>query len=106
MPSILRSTTNTPNLLALAVLLAPSRMAPPASLSNVNDKLAATYPVVAYDQAPAIEECPTTDLSLWDRTCNILKEEEPSRVIEYKQLLSRVLIRGMPLTYIGHLLLY
>ncbi|KAK0719400.1 NACHT domain-containing protein, partial [Lasiosphaeris hirsuta] len=92
-PPTLQSTTNTPDLFAPAVPPAPSSTTPPAPPSNASDTVEETHPVVAKGQALAIKEGPTAGVSLWDRAYDVLKEEEPSRVVEYEQLLSRVLIR-------------
>ena len=46
------------------------------------------------DQAADGAEDLATDGSLWDRAYDTLKDEEPDRIAEYEDLLSRVLIRG------------
>ena len=93
-PPILRSTTNSPDVLAPAVPPAPLSTATPASPSKASDKVEETHPVGIKGQALDTGEGPTAGVSLWDRAYDVLKDEEPDRVTEYEQLLSRVLIRG------------
>jgi hypothetical protein len=93
-PPILRSTTNSPDLLAPAVPPAPSNTTTPASPSNPDDKVEEIDPVAIEVQPLDTGKTPAASVSLWDRAYDVLKEEEPDRVTEYEQLLSRVLIRG------------
>ncbi|KAK4210639.1 NACHT domain-containing protein [Rhypophila decipiens] len=91
---ILPSTTDTPNLLAPAVPRVSSTTVTPASPSNTRDRNEETHPLTIAGQALAITEGLAAGVSLWDRAYDVLKEEEPNRVIKYEQLLSGVLVRG------------
>ncbi|KAK4660754.1 hypothetical protein QC762_0022210 [Podospora pseudocomata] len=91
-PSLPQSTINASQTPAPAVPPTPSSKTLPV-LSNTSDK-AAKAPQTATDgQAVEIGENLVAYVSLWDRAYDALKEEEPDRVTEYEQLLSRVLIR-------------
>ncbi|KAM7213271.1 NACHT domain containing protein [Rhypophila decipiens] len=67
----------------------------PASLSNTRDRDEETHPLTIAGQALAITEGLAAGVSLWDRAYDVLKEEEPNRVIKYEQLLSGVLVRDL-----------
>jgi hypothetical protein len=89
-------TANTPPHLGRAVPPTPSDTPSPASPSNTSGEVEEIYVAAIDGQAVNVGGNPLEGVSLWDRAYDILREEEPDRVATYEQLLSRVLIRGMP----------
>ncbi|KAK3984174.1 putative vegetative incompatibility protein [Cladorrhinum sp. PSN332] len=92
-PLILPSMTNTPNCHIPAAPPTPSSTATPATLCNISDKGEEIPPVAIERHAPDISKNPATDVSLWDRAYDALKEEGLDQVTQYEQLLSRALTR-------------
>ena len=95
-PPIPQLTANTPPRFAGAVPPTSSDTPSPASPSNASREVEQIDIAATDGQAVDVGGNPLNDVSLWDRAYDALREEEPDRVATYEQLLSRVLIRGMP----------
>jgi hypothetical protein len=69
-------------------------LASPASIDNNGNEAGKLLQAATGEQAANTTEPLTNESSLWDKAYDSLRKEEPDRVAEYEDLLSRVLIRG------------
>ncbi|KAK3933971.1 hypothetical protein QBC46DRAFT_92459 [Diplogelasinospora grovesii] len=94
-PSFPQSTESTS---APAVPSAPSNTALRTSVNNTGNTAAEISQTVAGDQAANVTKDLATDGTLWDKAYDTLKGEKDDLIVEYENLLSKVLIRAQTKT--------